>query len=169
MICNSEMVRDEIAARFGTPAEKLELIRNAVDSAHFHPGLRGEMRDAVRQQLAIPGDANVVAARGLGVRAQGRRERCCARARASAAAKPWAHRRRARQARGALRGARAHASASTRACASWARCPTCARITRPRDSFVLATLYDPFPNAALEAMASGLPVVTTPQLRREPR
>ena len=29
------------------------------------------------------------------------------------------------------------------------------------DSFVLATLYDPFPNAALEAMASALPVVTT--------
>jgi UDP-glucose:(heptosyl)LPS alpha-1,3-glucosyltransferase len=29
------------------------------------------------------------------------------------------------------------------------------------DSFLLATLYDPFPNAALEAMASGLPIVTT--------
>ena len=29
------------------------------------------------------------------------------------------------------------------------------------DAFVLATLYDPQPNAALEAMASGLPVVTT--------
>ena len=30
------------------------------------------------------------------------------------------------------------------------------------DSFLLATLYDPFPNAALEAMASGLAIVTTP-------
>jgi len=29
------------------------------------------------------------------------------------------------------------------------------------DAFVLPTLYDPCPNAALEAMACGLPVVTT--------
>jgi UDP-glucose:(heptosyl)LPS alpha-1,3-glucosyltransferase len=29
------------------------------------------------------------------------------------------------------------------------------------DVFVLATLYDPQPNAALEAMACGLPIVTT--------
>jgi UDP-glucose:(heptosyl)LPS alpha-1,3-glucosyltransferase len=29
------------------------------------------------------------------------------------------------------------------------------------DAFVLPTLYDPFPNAALEAMAAGLPVVTS--------
>ena len=31
------------------------------------------------------------------------------------------------------------------------------------DAFVLATLYDPQPNAALEAMAVGLPVLTTPR------
>lgn len=30
------------------------------------------------------------------------------------------------------------------------------------DLFVLPTLYDPMPNAALEALATGLPVVTTP-------
>ena len=29
------------------------------------------------------------------------------------------------------------------------------------DCFVLPTLYDPFPNAALEALACGLPVVTS--------
>ena len=32
------MVRTEIANRFGTPPERLVLIRNAVDAVVFHPG-----------------------------------------------------------------------------------------------------------------------------------
>lgn len=31
------------------------------------------------------------------------------------------------------------------------------------DAFILPTLYDPFPNSAMEAFASGLPVLTTKQ------
>jgi UDP-glucose:(heptosyl)LPS alpha-1,3-glucosyltransferase len=31
------------------------------------------------------------------------------------------------------------------------------------DAFALPTLYDPFPNAALEALATGLPILTSAQ------
>ena len=160
VICNSEMVRKEIASRFGTPAEKLELIRNSVDSSHFNPGLRGEMRQSVRGQLSIPGDANVVLHVGSGFERKG--VASLLRAVAKAPSKPWAIvvGRDKRQARytdlaralgidsrvrfvGSVSDVRPYHSAS--------------------DSFALATLYDPFPNAAIEAMACGLPVVTTPK------
>jgi UDP-glucose:(heptosyl)LPS alpha-1,3-glucosyltransferase len=157
-ICNSEMVRREIAKRFGTPLEKLVLIRNAVDSRAFHPGLRGESRSAMRQQLSIPESANVALHVGSGFERKGVAAFLAALARAPGA--PWAivagKDKRAshytRLARGLGVGARVRFVGSV-------------SDVRPyyaaADSFVLATLYDPFPNAALEAMASGLPIVTT--------
>ncbi len=53
VICNSRMVRDDIARRFGVPGDKLQLIYNGVDCAHFHPGLREEHRaGAARKSYA---------------------------------------------------------------------------------------------------------------------
>ena len=157
VICNSEMVRGEIARHFGTAPEKLVLIRNAVDSASFHPRLREEMRASVRQQLGIPGDANVVLHVGSGFERKGIATFLQALARAPerwaivvgrdkrAGAFMLAARRLGIEARvrfvGAVSDVRPYYAAA--------------------DTFALATLYDPQPNAALEAMACGLPVVTT--------
>jgi UDP-glucose:(heptosyl)LPS alpha-1,3-glucosyltransferase len=160
VICNSEMVRKEIASRFGTPAEKLELIRNSVDSARFHPGLRGEMRDAVRGQLSIPRDANVVLHVGSGFERKGVAH--LLRAIAKASSKPWA------VVVGRDKNSSTYAElARDFGIESRVRFVGSVSDVRPyhaaSDSFALATLYDPFPNAAIEAMASGLPVVTTPK------
>jgi UDP-glucose:(heptosyl)LPS alpha-1,3-glucosyltransferase len=158
VICNSEMVREEIAARFGTPRERLELIRNAVDAEAFHPGLRGEMREAVRQQLGIPAGARVVLHVGSGFERKGVRALLESVARAKGS--PWA----------VVVGRDKHA-ASYRALARRLGLAQRTRFVgavsdvRPyyasADCFVLATLYDPQPNAVLEAMACALPVVTT--------
>lgn len=158
VICNSDMVRQEIAARFGTPADKLVLIRNAVDSAAYHPGLRAEMGDAVRQQLGIPATAPVVLHVGSGFERKGVRTLLDAVARA--ASRPWAI------VVGRDKRAGSYvAHASRLGIADRVRFIGAASDVRPyyaaADVFVLASLYDPQPNAALEAMACGLPVVTT--------
>ena len=158
VICNSEMVRDEIATRFGTPAQKLVLIRNAVDSEHFNPAARDRNRDAVRQQLAIPRDANVFLHVGSGFQRKG--VAVLLEALARAPGKPWAivagrDKRLARyvaRARSLGLGERVRFVGSVSDVRSY---------HAAADAFVLASLYDPLPNAALEALASGLPVVTS--------
>lgn len=160
VICNSEMVRGEIRARFALAPEKLVLIRNAVDGERFHPGLREEMRDAVRQQLGIPREARVVAHVGSGFERKGVRFLLEALARAQSA--PWAV---IAGRDKAVRGYMAHAARL----GIGGRVRFLGGVSDVRtylaaaDAFVLATLYDPQPNAVLEAMACGLPVITTPK------
>jgi UDP-glucose:(heptosyl)LPS alpha-1,3-glucosyltransferase len=158
VICNSRMVRDEIAARFATPAEKLVLIRNTVDSAHFHPGLRDELRAAVRQQLKIPPEAAVFAYVGSGFERKGVGPLLEAIARRRDPA--WA------LIVGKDKRAHRYGRLSVKlGIADRMRFVGGVSDVRPflatADAFVLPTLYDPFPNAVLEAMAMGLPVVTS--------
>lgn len=158
VICNSAMVRDEIAARFGTAADKLALIRNAVDAATFHPGLRAEMREGVRQQLGIPREAQLILHVGSGFERKG--VRALLQSAARAPGNPWA------VVVGRDKRAAAHAALARRlGIGDRVRFVGSVSDVRPyyaaADVFMLATLYDPQPNAALEAMACGLPVVTT--------
>lgn len=160
VICNSEMVREEIAKRFPTPAETLVLIRNCVDGARFHPGLRQEFGSAVRQQVGIPHDAAVFAFVGSGFERKGLGPFLSALARRRDPA--WAI------VAGKDKHAARYRSLATRlGIAARVRFVGGVSDVRPylaaADAFVLPTLYDPFPNAALEAMAAGLPLVTSTQ------
>jgi UDP-glucose:(heptosyl)LPS alpha-1,3-glucosyltransferase len=158
VICNSEMVREEIAKQFATSYDKLVLIRNAVDGAKFHPGLRGEMREGVRQQLRLPPSANVVLHVGSGFERKG------VSALLQALALPGATH--SAIIVGKDKHAERYAGQARRlGIAERVRFVGAVSDVRPyyaaADSFALPTLYDPCPNAALEAMACGLPVVTT--------
>jgi UDP-glucose:(heptosyl)LPS alpha-1,3-glucosyltransferase len=159
VICNSEMVRREISERFATAPEKLVVIRNAVDCEAFRPGLRDEMRGPVRQQLGIPPEATVALHVGSGFERKG--VAAFLDAVASARTRPWAI------VVGRDKNAGRYARrAETLGIAGRVKFVGAVSDVRPyyaaADSFVLASLYDPQPNAALEAMACGLPVVTTP-------
>jgi UDP-glucose:(heptosyl)LPS alpha-1,3-glucosyltransferase len=160
VICNSRMVAGEIRRHFATAEEKLHVIANGVDCAEFHPGLRDEHRAAVRQQLGLPQEARVFLHVGSGFARKG--VACFLAALAKLAKGDCA----------IVVGKDKHA-VHYRAVAD--RLGLGRRVVftggvsdvRPyygaADVFVLATLYDPFPNAALEAMACALPVVTGPK------
>ena len=161
VICNSRMVRDEIQWHFGTPKEKLHVVYNGVDLDVFAPALRLEHRARVRDELGIPDDATVYLHVGSGFARKGVETLLAALARLED-----------RCARLVVVG-RDRGESAARAAA--ARLGVANRVhfaggqtdVRPfygaADCFVLATLYDPFPNAALEALASGLPIVVSKQ------
>lgn len=159
VICNSRMVRDDIARRFGVPDEKLHVIHNGVDLEVFHPGLRDEHRKRIRAELAIPADAPVILFVGSGFERKGLPTLL----RALAAMKTT-------DARLVVVGKDRHQKlyeklAQTLGVDARTHFLGGQKDVRPyygaADAFCLPTIYDPMPNAALEAFACGLPVVTT--------
>jgi UDP-glucose:(heptosyl)LPS alpha-1,3-glucosyltransferase len=158
VICNSRMVRDEIRRHFGLADDKLHVVYNGVDLDAFSPGLKAA-RTAVRARLGIGDDEMTYLFVGSGFERKG-----------------------LPQLLGAMKSAaKAHlivVGEDKRLASMRVLCRALAVDKRVHfvggqadvkpwygaaDCFVLPTLYDPFPNAALEAMASGLPVVTTTQ------
>jgi UDP-glucose:(heptosyl)LPS alpha-1,3-glucosyltransferase len=112
----------------------------------------------VRQQLGIPAQEKVIVHVGSGFERKGVRFLLAALARARS--RPWAivAGRDKRLARYAALASRLGIADRVRFLGGVSDVRTC---YAAGDAFALATLYDPQPNAALEAMACGLPVVTT--------
>ncbi|MBU0753447.1 MAG: glycosyltransferase family 4 protein [Gammaproteobacteria bacterium] len=157
VICNSRMVKDDIARRFGVPDEKLRLIYNGVDTAHFHPGLREAHRGALREKLGCSGTVKVVLFVGSGFERKGVATLLDALARLPHA-QLWVVGRDKAQAAMERRATRLGIASRVR---FFGPQPDVRPFYGTADVMALPTLYDPFPNAALEAMACGLPLVTT--------
>ena len=157
VICNSRMVRDDIERRFGVAAEKLHVIHNGVDLQRFHPGLREAHRSPVRAAAGIPPDAPLLLFVGSGFERKGLRPLLDALARMPGV---WL----------AVVGKDRHSADFADHAAALGIGPR-VRFLGPQpdvrpwygaaDAFALPTLYDPFPNAVLEALACGLPTLTS--------
>lgn len=157
VICNSRMVKDDIRARFDVDDAKLHVIYNAVAVDRFTPALASQ-RAAVRAANAIDASAMLLLHVGSGFERKGLATTLAALARLP------------RSVRLAVVGSDRHLAryaARARALGIIDRVTFAGALTDPRpwygaaDAFVLPTLYDPFPNAALEAMAAGLPIATS--------
>lgn len=159
VICNSNMVKTEIQHYFGVPAEKLHVIYNAVDSKIYHPGLKSQHGQALRKRYSIPDDAVVFLFVGSGFERKGLKAMLQAMSRSDYPnhyllvvgkdKRQQVFKKLAEQMHISERVIFAGGQQDTRPFYGAA------------DVFVLPTLYDPFPNAALEAFACGLPVITS--------
>ncbi|MEO8754363.1 MAG: glycosyltransferase family 4 protein [Casimicrobiaceae bacterium] len=157
VICNSRMVQTEIHERFGLPRERLPIIYNAIDTSVFHPGLKAH-RALVRARHGIGNDACVFLLVGSAYARKGVARVLEALATVPAPAHFIVVGRDRRPAKYAALAR--HFGVANRVTFAGPQIDP-----RPyygaADVFVLPTLYDPFPNAILEAMACALPVVTS--------
>jgi UDP-glucose:(heptosyl)LPS alpha-1,3-glucosyltransferase len=157
VICNSQMVKSDIATRFNVPDERLHVIYNAVDTHTFTPELRAH-RARIRSRHRIPARAMVYLHVGSGFERKGVAAAIDALADLPAPAHLIVVGKDKHSTRYAERARKAGLSGRVTLAGPQAD-------PRPyygaADAFVLPTLYDPCPNAALEAMACALPIVTS--------
>ncbi len=165
VICNSAMVKADILRHTSIDEKKLRVILSGVDAQKFHPGLRDEFRQATRRRLNIPKAAPVALFVGSGFERKGLAGFLLA------LADQAGHADLTREGiRGIVVG---HDKHLVRFQSLADQLGLTDRVVftggvddvRPyyaaADVFVLPTLYDPLPNACLEAMACGLPTVTS--------
>jgi len=159
VICNSNMVKEEVRRHFGLAEDKLHVIYNGVDLAAFNPALREEWRARKRAEIGISDSTMVFLFVGSGFARKGVPQllRAMTGVRGAHLIVVGEDRQLAlmQGTAGDMKLAdRVHFAGAQKDVKPWYGMADC---------FVLPTLYDPFPNAALEAMACGLPLVTTLQ------
>ena len=158
IVASSARVRADLIRHYAVPPQDIRVIYNGVDTERFHPATRQARREAARRRLEIPAGALVALFMGTGFERKG-----------------LAYLLRALPAAGervqlVVAGRDAEADCYrdlARALGVEGRVRFLGPVTYPEtayaaaDVFVLPTIYEPFSNACLEALASGLPVVTT--------
>ncbi|MFH1067483.1 MAG: glycosyltransferase family 4 protein [bacterium] len=133
ILANSNMIKEDILAHFDYPEEKIEVIHNGVDFEYFSSGNRNEGRKA----LGIEEKELIFLLVGAGAERKGHA-----------------------YARRIVKNIRRSMPARLLIVDKPPPCPM-PHVYAAADVFLLPTLYDPFANVTLEAMAAGLPVITT--------
>jgi UDP-glucose:(heptosyl)LPS alpha-1,3-glucosyltransferase len=159
VLANSQMVADEIVAHFSFPHERIHLVPNGIDLARFHPDARARYRTEVRNLVGAAQDRPVVLFVGSGFKRKGLDAAIAALAASGSDAELWAI--------GHDRQPGAYASMAERAGISAQRFRMIGPVEDPlpyyasADVLILPSIYDPFPSTVIEALACGLPVVTS--------
>ncbi|MEQ1861424.1 MAG: glycosyltransferase family 4 protein [Chthoniobacteraceae bacterium] len=145
VIANSKFVRKEIVRKSGYPEDRIDVIYNGLPPQPVEDGARAEMR----AKLGIDEDEYVALFAGSGWERKGLRFAIEAVRRMGEDAPLLLV---------AGRGKPTNAGSRVRFLGPRNDVP---RLLAAADVFVLPTIYDPFSNACLEAMAAGVPVITS--------
>lgn len=161
VVVNARMVGEDVARRHGVPGSRIRLVYNGVDLDRFHPRKRAGPGAGLRKSLGISEREVAVLFLGSGYARKGldlvieafrmvARERPDARLLVAGRDGDEDRYRRAAE--------QAGIAPSTRFLGPRADAEVCFAAA---DLYVLPTRYDPFANTTLEALATGLPVITS--------
>ncbi len=158
IVANSEMVRGQITRHYAVPEERITVIRNGVDLERFTPANRDRWRSGVRTSLGVTDNTALILFVGSGFERKGLKTLLEA-----AAFLKKEDFKVLVIGKGDARRYSALAESLGLSCRVIFTGPTgdIERYYAAADLFVLPTLYDPFSNATLEALSSGLPAITT--------
>lgn len=154
VIANSEMVKRKIVDLYRYPADKIDIIRNGVplDQFRFDPA----MREKSRADLKLKPDEIALLFAGSGWERKGLRF--------AIEAMELGRDQKLRlmvAGRGDARGYKPKRFFTEEPVRFLGEIVDLRPIYAASDIFILPSIYDPFSNACLEALASGLPVITT--------
>lgn len=157
IIANSERGKREIMNHYGVPSERIKVIYNAVDPNRYILNNPAEARTRTRKSLAIPLTDRVLLFVGSGFRRKGLRATMKALPELDSTIRLIVVGKDRVRSYRKLAGAlgiedRVHFTGPV---------VDTEQYYNASDLFVFPTIYEPFSNVCLEAMASGLPVVTS--------
>ncbi|MFT7487581.1 MAG: UDP-glucose:(heptosyl)LPS alpha-1,3-glucosyltransferase, partial [Candidatus Paceibacteria bacterium] len=161
VITNSRLTREDAMQRHGIPADKIHVIHNGTDTERFHPSLRAGIGLELRRSLGWKGAEEVLLFLGTGYGRKGLDHVLAGTAQLA-------------KSRPLLRllvvgydSSRAQWEARAEQLGVADRCQFLGGRSDPEacygaaDVYILPTRYDPFANSTIEALACGLPTITT--------
>ena len=156
-IAISEMVKKDILKHYNCPQEKISVVYNGVDLKRFHPDNTNKFRDSIRKQLNIPDNRFLILFVGSGFERKGLKG--LLKATQYLQSEDWNL---LIMGKGRWNKFLKFAPENLRDKIIYKEpVPEIEKYYSAADIFILPSIYEPFGNANLEALASGLPVITT--------
>jgi UDP-glucose:(heptosyl)LPS alpha-1,3-glucosyltransferase len=158
ILTNSQLIKNQIISFYGTPENKIYVIYNGVDTERFRPDLKTTIGSKVRAKYGIKDDDLLILFAGNDFRQKGlnilfkavsiiNSEKIKVMAAGSDTLSNFKE--------------LAKEAVISGSAIFLGHQPKLELFYAASDLFVLPTLYDPFANVCLEAMACGVPVITT--------